>query len=104
MDCLNHKAAVQQKLAENRRLAILRLLGEDLDLSLNTSMLEDALELLGINVSRDVIHADGAWLEEVGAISIERLDPVVIYKLSELGVNHLKNKTVIPGIKKPRNY
>ena len=89
------------KLAENRRLALLRVLGEDPDGSLNTSMIEDIFDVMKMGISRDVIHADGAWLASVGAIIVEQIGNITVFTLTKLGESHLQRKTIIPGIKRP---
>ena len=104
MNIIAHNDAVRKKITENRRLAIIRLLAEDTDLSVNTSMIEDALEVFGINVSRAVVDADGAWLESVGAIRVDQVGAVTVFTLTASGLDHVNRKTIIPGIKRPSAY
>ena len=56
---------------EDRRLAILRFLSEDNDYAINDSVMQKALEQLGHSVSRDVLRADFASLQELGLLSVD---------------------------------
>lgn len=89
-------------ITSNRRLAILRFLAEDVDYSLNTSVLQSALAHIGHGVSRDVVEADAAWLAEQALVSLERLDmPVTVITLTVRGLDVAKGLTSHPGVDRP---
>lgn len=98
---MSHNEQFRKKLAEDRRLVILRFLAEEPDYRLNTSLLQDALDSIGHRVSRDVVHADAAWLEDAGLVTREQLGPVLIIKLTARGVDAATGRTIVPGVKRP---
>ena len=76
---MSHNRAFQQKVAEDRRLVILRFLAEDADYAMNTSLLQTALEAVGHGVSREKVNADAAWLEEtLSAHQANRQDTLLL--------------------------
>ena len=86
---------------EDRRLVILRFLSEEPDYRLNVSLLQDALEVMGHVVGRDVIVADGSWLEETGLITTESVGTVRLFKLTERGADVARGRSFVPGVKRP---
>ncbi len=99
---MNHNQKLQQLKAANRRLAMLRFLAEEPDYSLNTSILQEALDSIGIREIRAVIHADGAWLEHLGIITTEDLVSFRVFSLTSLGLDVVEGRIVIDGIKRPK--
>lgn len=88
---------------EDRRLAILRFLSEENDYSLNDSVMQDALSAIGHSVSRDVILADFAYLEELSLItSVVIHNKIHVAKITRRGNDVAKGLAQVPGIKKPR--
>ncbi|SEQ24403.1 hypothetical protein SAMN03080615_00871 [Amphritea atlantica] len=57
---------------EDRRLVLLRLLAEDADYKINSSILQRGLELYGHSVSRDKLHSEIAWLTEQDLVTEQR--------------------------------
>ncbi|MBS4773417.1 MAG: ArsR family transcriptional regulator [Proteobacteria bacterium] len=96
--------AYQDFITEDRRLAELRFLAEDNDYSLNDSVMQTALGLIGHNISRDVILADFSFLADLGLIRIEKVlnGQVTVAHLTGRGEDVAKGRTTVPGIKKPR--
>lgn len=94
---------MQELLTKNRRLAILRFLDEDADYSLNTSVLQSALEAIGHGVSRDVVEADAAWLAEQGLATLEKLDmaPITVLAITARGHDVAAGVAVHPGVDRP---
>lgn len=87
---------------EDRRLALLRFLEDSGgDYSLNTSLLQTALANIGHAVSRDVVTADAAWLEEQGLTTLEILGPITVVHLTQRGADVAMGRARHPGIKKP---
>jgi len=93
--------AFQQFEQEDRRLVTLRLLAEDQDYTINSSILQQALGLWGHAVSRDRLHADIAWLAEQGLVSYETLASVYVVKISARGLDVAKGRATVPGVKRP---
>lgn len=91
----------KRKMAEDRRLVILRFLHEEPDYRLNVSLLQDALDLMGHRVSRDVILADGSWLADLDLVNVENIGNVQLFTLTEQGANVAQGRTYVPGIKRP---
>ena len=86
---------------EDRRLVILRFLAEEPDYRLNISLLQDALDMIGHSVGRDVIDTDGAWLAEVGLVTRENLGPILMLRLTERGLDAARGRVTVPGVKRP---
>jgi hypothetical protein len=89
-------------LAQDRRLVILRLLAEDLDRKLNTSILQDALDMVGHGCSRDCVETECAWLHEQGLVEAEAVGPVTVVRLTGRGQDVAEGKATVPGVKRPR--
>jgi len=60
-------------LAQDRRLVILRALAEDDDRRVNEFVLKRMLAHVGHSVSRDVLRADIAWLQDQRLVALDRL-------------------------------
>jgi hypothetical protein len=89
---------------EDRRLAILRLLSEDTDCRLNTSVLHAALAAFGHGVSRDVVAGDAAWLAEAGLAQVADLADgrVTVLTLTGHGLDVAMGHARHPGVRRPR--
>lgn len=88
--------------SQDRRLVILRLLAEDLDHKLNTSVLQDALDFIGHACSRDCVGTECAWLQEQGLVETEQVGPVTVVRLTGRGQDVAEGKATVPGVKRPR--
>lgn len=97
--------ALSQLLVADRRLCVLRFLSEDRDYTLNESLIQDALGIVGHAVSRDVVRSDLTWLEEQGLVQVRR-EPfggkeLLIATLTERGGDVATGRASVPGIKRP---
>ena len=63
----------RQLITENQRLAVLRFLKDDSDYTLNTSILQDGLTAIGLDISRDKLETEVNWLKEQGLVEIEHI-------------------------------
>ena len=90
-------------ITKNRRLAILRFLAEGADYSHNTSVLQSALAQIGHGVSRDVVEADAAWLDEQELATIDRVEglPVTVLRITGRGLDVARGFAVHPGVDRP---
>lgn len=91
----------EQFAEEDRRLVILRHLAEDQDYTVNSSILQKALEVWGHNVSRDRLHADIAWLKEQGLLTYEEVSSVYVAKITQRGLDVAQGRSSVPGVKRP---
>ncbi len=89
-------------LAEDRRLAILRLLDGEGG-AVNESVMQTALDALGHPVSRDVVRGEFAWLAEQGLVEVETVaDHVQVARLTGRGEDVAGGRARVPGVKRPR--
>jgi len=86
----------------HQRLVILRCLSEVPGYDLNESILQDSLDLYGLDISRDALRTQLAWLEEQDCISLKDLSGTQIATLSNRGIDAVNGRATIPGIKRPR--
>lgn len=97
--------ALSQLLVADRRLCILRFLSEDRDYTLNESLIQDVLDLVGHAVTRDLIRTDLAWLKEQGLVTIRHEMPgtkeLLVATLTERGGDVATGRASVPGIKRP---
>lgn len=83
------------------RITILRLLAGQADYRLNSSLLADGCDAMGIAVTRDGIRTQLAWLAEQGLLTNKDMDRLVIARLTERGLDVALGKTRVPGVKPP---
>lgn len=88
-------------ITEDIRLVILRLLEEDPDFSLNDSIIQGGLELLGHGVSRDKVRTEISWLKEQGLVETNGVGSVTVVTLTERGQAAALGKASVPGVKRP---
>lgn len=86
---------------QEARLIILRTLADDLARSSNSSVLQTALETWGIAKSRDWVHAEIRWLDDIGAVRAEEMGSVLLVSLTQRGLDHVERRGAIDGIKRP---
>lgn len=90
-------------LAEDRRLAILRILEGDARYATNDSVMQTALDRIGHSVSREMVRSDFAWLAELGLVEIEQVAATVhVARLTGRGVDVAAGRASVPGVKRPR--
>lgn len=83
------------------RLAILRFLLEDSDYRLNTSLLQDGLTSIGLDMTRGQIETECAWLEERDLVAVETVGPVKVVRLLERGADVAAGRVLVDGVKRP---
>lgn len=86
----------------DQRLVILRTLLDSPAYEANESILDSALDMLGHNVSRDVVLTHMAWLEEQGLISIREALNTKVATLKQRGEDVATGQAIVPGVKRPR--
>ena len=84
------------------RLVALRMLAEQPDLRLNSSLLRDELaESWGINRTRSWLHVQLQFLADVGAIHLTEAGSVLIAEITQRGLDHVERRIVLDGVKRP---
>jgi len=86
---------------EDRRLVLLRLLAEDNDYRINSSILQQSLDLYGHSVSRDKLHSEIHWLQEQELVTYEQLNSVLVVTLTQRGLDIAQGRSSTPGVKRP---
>ncbi len=86
---------------QDMRLVLLRMLAEDADYKINSSILQQGLDLYGHGISRDKLHAEIAWLCEVDLVTADELNSVKVVTLTHRGLDVAKGRAIVPGVKRP---
>lgn len=93
--------AMQTVIREHARLIILRALDDQPDRRLNSALLAQVLEGFGIAKSRDWVHEELRWLEDIGAVVLTSAGSVRIAELTTKGADHVRRHFVIEGVQRP---
>lgn len=89
-----------ERLAEDRRLTILRLLAES-NYEASDSLLSAALDDFGHRVSRDQVRTELAWLREQGLLDLDEMGGVMIARLTQRGFECASGIVAVPGVRRP---
>ncbi len=94
---------VKEIFIKSRRLAILRFLTDMPNYELNTSILQSALDEIGLGSSRDAVEGECSWLEEQGLAAIERISgtSVVVVRMTARGLDVALGNAAHPGVDRP---
>lgn len=92
---------MNEALAADRRLMILRLLAEAPDYRASGYLIGAALAPMGHAVGTDRLRTDLAWLEEQGLLALERPGGVDIARLTDRGADVAAGRSVTPGVRRP---
>lgn len=91
-----------ERLREDRRLVLLRLLQEQPGYRTNTSVLHAGLHFLGVASTRDDVRTDLAWLQEQGLVALSEAIPgVAVATLSARGGDVVAGQAIVPGVSRP---
>lgn len=94
--------AIAQIINEHQRLVVLRLLTEAGAFALNESILQDSLIAYGLDISRDALLVQLAWLNEQGLITTDHIGKVTTATLTGRGQDVASGRATVPGVKRPR--
>jgi repressor of nif and glnA expression len=84
------------------RLVVLRMLAEQSDRRLNSSLLRDELaERWAINRSRDWLHVQLRFLADIGAAHLTEAGSVMIAEITQRGLDHVERRIVLDGVRRP---
>ncbi len=95
------KKSYQQLVAEEARLVVLRVLAEAPAYEANSSTLQMILPEYALNLSRDQLHTELAWLAEQGLVSTRAIATVVIATITARGLDVAHARAQVPGVKRP---
>lgn len=92
------------RVREDRRLVLLRLLSEQPGYRANSSNLHAGLFALGIAASRDDVTTDLHWLCDQGLLRIEGVPEapgLFVADITARGEDVAKGTAVVPGVRRP---
>ena len=90
-----------ERLAEDRRLVILRLLEQTPGYFANESLIHSSLADFGLAVSRDQVRTDLSWLAEQGLATNEDVAGVMVVCATTRGLDTAAGRAIVPGVKRP---
>ena len=86
---------------QEARLILLKSLAQQVDETLNSSLLTEELRHYGIRRERAWVHGEIEYLRTMGAVTVLDAGSVKIPTLTELGQRHLAREVAIEGVKRP---
>lgn len=90
------------RLREDRRLVMLRLLSEASGYRHNSSVLHAGLDHLGIQGSRDDVLTDLHWLKDQDFVRLTQVvEGVLVAELTTRGHDVAKGSAIVPGVSRP---
>lgn len=92
------------KVREDRRLVMLRLLSEQPGYRMNSSTLHAGLHHLAVVASRDDVATDLQWLKEQGLVNLDQVPEaphLYITTLSARGGDVAAGLSTVPGVARP---
>lgn len=87
--------------SEHIRVSILLTLAGDPGYSHNESILQQALALYGLTVSRDRVRTEIRWLEEQQLVSVRDVSGYLVATLSPRGEDVAAGRARVDGVKRP---
>lgn len=90
-----------EHLMQHARLAILRFLAAAPSYSGNESLLTDAVNSVGVVVTRDQVKTAIGWLAEQGLVTVEELHGLTIAKATQRGIEVAEGRAIVAGVKRP---
>ncbi|RPE81834.1 ArsR family transcriptional regulator [Vulcaniibacterium tengchongense] len=91
-----------ERLREDRRLVLLRILSEQKGYFANSSQLHAGLHFLGVAADRDDVHTDLHWLADQGLMTLSQPVPGVdVATLTTRGLSVAQGYTLVPGVSRP---
>ena len=97
------KEKYQDGLRADARLFILETLSRQIDGRLNDSGLTKMLDSFGWRRTRDWVRTQIRALSELGAVEVEAGEGFVIARLTEIGRNHVDQRSLLEGVSRPRD-
>ncbi|HDS1522152.1 hypothetical protein A7X89_11150 [Stenotrophomonas maltophilia] len=98
---MTHKTFAE-RMREDRRLVLLRLLAEQNGYRANSSTLHAGLHHMAVAGSRDDVLTDLTWLGEQGLLRVSEAVPgVLVAELTQRGQDVATGMTSVPGVRRP---
>lgn len=89
--------------SEQRRLAILQLLAEDADFSLNEDIINRGLDEFGLRTSSARLHADLRHLETHALLAVEvKGEDLYVATVNRRGLDVAEGRERAPGVARPK--
>lgn len=92
---------LKEVMIPSARLALLRFLSDDNDYKLNTSVLQDGLEAIGLDMTRAQVETICDWLADRDLVTVSLVGSVKVVTLLERGADVAAGRVRIDGIKRP---
>lgn len=92
------------RLREDRRLVILRLLSEQPGYRFNSSNIRAGLQYLGVLATRDDVATDIHWLRDQGLLQLQAIpevDGLYLCTLTARGAEVVAGDCTVPGVSRP---
>ncbi len=91
-----------ERLREDRRLVLLRLLSEQGGYRANSSILHAGLQHLGVAAARDDVLTDLQWLADQSLIALDAIsEHVQVAMLTARGQDVVHGLAIVPGVSRP---
>lgn len=90
-----------QRVQEDQRLVILRVLNDAPGCTANEAILHAFLGDIGHECSREKVRTELAWLCEQGLVTYEELVTVMVARITERGIDVATGRARVPGIARP---
>ena len=92
---------MNEAIAADARLFVLRELARQIDGRLNELSIARVLDLSGIKRSREWVSTQLRKLEELGAAELIDADGLLIAAITRTGRDHLDQRSIIAGVTRP---
>lgn len=90
-----------ERLLEDRRLVLLRILAELPAYRSNSSVLANLIETWGHTVSKDYVKTQLHWLAEQELVKVTDIDGLKLVALTERGHDVALGLASVPGVARP---
>lgn len=90
-----------ERLAEHRRICILRALNEVTGNRASDSLLHEVLDSYALPCSRDMVRTELSWLQEQRLVALSSVGGIVIATITERGCDVARGHAIVPGVKRP---
>lgn len=97
----NPKKTFAERIVEDRRLVVLRVLAELPEYRANSSVLYAAMNHFGHSMTRDQVRTELSWLAEQGLLFVDDAGPVLVATLTERGQDVARGRAIVPGVSRP---
>ncbi|BBF92372.1 hypothetical protein [Blastochloris tepida] len=98
---MNIGNSMERLIREEARLIILRTLAGQPDFRLHSDLLRLSLEGFGIRRTREWVHAEIRYLEQIGAVTVTEAGSVLVAALTSRGEDHVAQRAVLDAVKRP---